>query len=272
KKINISDLLNNFVQNVSGNYFWNENIKLYNVTILNKQFKLEKIPIIEALMICFQDIYFDSKKIWNRIFNFSFPLTIKSYRISQNIKNIRNIFKQMVNDENNIFIKYFIKENTKYKPSSDSLLDDIITTTSSGLNIIKLSIMSIIWHLYDEKNIKWKIDILKEIQMIKNNDYRKLVKCKILNAFIYEVFRYESSFSLLNNQVINDFDLNINNNIYKIKKGTMIMSNAYVIHHNNSSWKETNNLNIFDPSRFINNNHLKTYFYIPFGKGIRECP
>ncbi|CAG8525815.1 16020_t:CDS:1 [Cetraspora pellucida] len=249
--------------------FWGENNKIYMVDFLDKEFKLKKTHVIEALMISFQDIYFDSKNIWNRIIGF--PLTLESYRIHKNIKNIRNIFNQMINDNNgNEAVKYIIEESIKYNLSLDILLDDLIVTTSSGLNIIKLTIMSIIWHLYNEKNSKWKTDILKEIHNIEI-DYEKIAKCKILNAFIYEVLRYESSFSLLNNQAINDFDLDVNSRKYKIKKGTMIMPNAYVIHHNNSSWNETSDLNIFDPSRFINNNYLGSDFFIPFGKGIRRC-
>ncbi|CAG8740456.1 11557_t:CDS:2, partial [Cetraspora pellucida] len=262
RSINISELLNEFIQNVTGEYFWNENNKIYRVDFLDKEFKSKKIHVIEVLMISFQNIYFDSKKIWNRIIKL--PLTLESYRLHRNIKNIRSVFNQMINNNSGSeTVKYIIKESLKYNLSLDVLLDDLIVTTSSGLNIIKLTIMSVIWHLYNEQNSKWKTDILKEIQMIEI-DYEKISKCKILNAFIYEVLRYESSFSLLNNQVINDFDLDVNGRKYKIKKGTMIMPNAYVIHHNNSSWNETSDLNIFDPSRFIDNNYLGSDFFVPF--------
>ncbi|CAG8760791.1 16192_t:CDS:2, partial [Cetraspora pellucida] len=137
--------------------------------------------------------------------NNSVSFTSKSYRIQKNIKNIHNGFKLMIdNDEGSNVIKNIIEENMKHYISLDILLDDLI-----------------------------KIAILEEIQ-IDEISYEKIAKCKILNAFIYEVLRYESSFSLLNNQ-------------------------------------ETNDLNIFNPSRFIDSNYLGSDFFIPFGKGIREC-
>ncbi|CAG8751622.1 24751_t:CDS:1 [Cetraspora pellucida] len=270
--INITNLLDTFIQNVCGDYFWNESNERYIVKYIDKNFELRNTLVIKTLMICFQDIYFDSKKILNQIIKFPFPLTKESYRIHKNIKNICNIFKQMIDDnEGSEVVKYIINKYKKHELSIDILLDDLIVTTSSGLNIIKLTLMSILWYLYDEKNLFWKMKFLKEIQMIDYNNYEKIAKCQILNAFIYEVLRYESSFSLLNNQVINDFDLIINSKKYKIKKGTMIMPNAYVIHHNNSSWK-THNLNIFDPTRFIGHEYIGTDFFVSFGKSIRQCP
>ncbi|CAG8747762.1 14295_t:CDS:1 [Cetraspora pellucida] len=268
--INITNLLDTFIQNVCGDFFWKNNEK-YMVKYIDKNFELKNTPVIKTLMTCFQDIYFDSKKILNRFIKFPFPLTKESYRIYKNIKSIHDVFKQMIdNDEGSEVVKNIINENKKHKLSIDILLDDLIITTSSGLNIIKLTLMSIIWYLYDKKNLYWKVEILNEIRLVENS-YEKITKCQILNAFIYEVLRYESSFSLLNNQAINDFDLIINSKKYKIKKGTMIMPNAYVIHHNNSSWN-THDLNIFDPSRFISHEYIGTNFFIPFGKGIRQCP
>ncbi|CAG8820521.1 22195_t:CDS:1, partial [Dentiscutata erythropus] len=135
-----------------------------------------------------------------------------------------------------------------------------------GLNIVKLMIMSIIWHLYEKKNRKWRNILFDEVKILNKDsfDYTKLASLSNFNMFISEVIRYESSFSFLNNYTIKDFEMVIGEKVYKFKKGTYIISNIYMIHHKKDSLLE------FDPSRFLNKND--DLCFIPFGTGGRSCP
>ncbi|CAG8509390.1 5763_t:CDS:2 [Scutellospora calospora] len=276
--INISELLTEWTQNTTGEFIWGKDITNYNVNILGSNYNLEKMWIMKSLDKSFQDLYKHSKKIWNRIYFplSKWPITINSCRLLYNVKIIQNKIEQIMksqlaNETKSIAMDIYHK-NIKFNISINSIRDDLIITTLSGLNIIKLTIMSILYHLLDEKNKKWKVLVLNEIKSIFGKElnsskfeYKKLSECKILNDVIFEVLRYESANSLLNNQSINDFDLIIDDKIYKIKKGTYIMSNIYLIHHDDSSWPDHDKpLETFDPSRFIDKNIINSNFFLPF--------
>ncbi|CAG8664286.1 14763_t:CDS:1, partial [Dentiscutata heterogama] len=163
-------------------------------------------------------------------------------------------------------IKDMVDKNLELGISLEKLYDDLIITTSSGLNIVKLTIMSIIWHLYVEKNRRWHNMLYDKVKILNEDgfNYTELASLPNFNAFISEVIRYESSFSFLNNYVIKDFEMVIGKKVYKLKKGTYIMSNTYAIHH------EKDSLLKFDPSRFLNKND--DLCFVPFGIGGRSCP
>ncbi|CAG8559099.1 7434_t:CDS:2, partial [Scutellospora calospora] len=248
--INISKLLTEWTQNTTGEFIWGKDITNYKVNILGSNYNSEEMLIMKSLNETFQDLYKHSKKIWNRIYFplSKWPITTESCHLLYNIKNIHNKIEQIMrsklaNETKSIAKDIYVK-NIKFNIPINSIRDDLIITTLSGLNIMRLTIMSILYHLLNEKNKKWRFLVLNEIESIFEKElnsskfeYKKLSECKILNAVIFEVLRYESANSLLNNQSINNFDL--------------------IVDHDKS-------LKTFDPSRFINKNIVNSNFFLPF--------
>ncbi|CAG8798776.1 16020_t:CDS:2, partial [Dentiscutata erythropus] len=262
--LNILEILNEYVENVTSEFMWGYNIiSKYHIDFSDKDYKLKNLSIIQALNQALHDVY--TYKYSNLLY---IPITKESRRILNNIAQIRKSFKEMTRDLiDNFSGKSLIKDMVdKNFQLEEKLYDDIIITTSSGLNIVKLMIMSIIWHLYEEKNRKWRNILYDEVKILNKDgfDYTKLASLSNFNAFISEVIRYESSFSFLNNYTIKDFEMVIGEKVYKFKKGTYITSNVYAIHHKKDSLLK------FDPSRFLNKND--DLCFIPFGIGGRSCP
>ncbi|CAG8731873.1 20526_t:CDS:1, partial [Dentiscutata erythropus] len=85
-------------------------------------------------------------------------------------------------------IKDIVDKNVQLGILLEKLYNDLIITTSSGLNIVKLMIISIIWHLYEEKNRKWCNILYDEVKILNEDgfNYTKLASLSNFNAFISE--------------------------------------------------------------------------------------
>ncbi|CAG8811624.1 134_t:CDS:1, partial [Dentiscutata erythropus] len=208
--LNMLEILNEYVENVTSEFMWGSSIiSKYHTNFLDKEYKSKSLPIIRVLNQAFHDVY--TYKNSNLLY---VPITKESRRVLNNITQIRKSFKKMTRDLIDNFcgknlIKDMVDKNLQLGISLEKLYDDLIITTSSGLNIVKLMIMSIIWHLYEEKNRKWRNILYDEVKILNEDgfDYTKLASLSNFNAFISEVIRYESSFSFLNNYTIKDFEM-----------------------------------------------------------------
>ncbi|CAG8851786.1 8496_t:CDS:1, partial [Gigaspora margarita] len=94
---------------------------------------------------------------------------------------------ELINNKNKKgFIKNIVDENLKLNNLLE-IYDDFIITTSSGLNIIKLTIILVIWHLFNEKNSKSHLEIFDELKLLMEDNFNyKLLNTKKLNSFIFK--------------------------------------------------------------------------------------
>ncbi|CAG8856080.1 33331_t:CDS:2, partial [Gigaspora margarita] len=84
----------------------------------DKGFKLQKLNIIQALNQTFQNMYRYHDKYWNKM------------------------MQELISNSNEkCFIKDIIDKNLSLNHPLETIYDDLIVTTSSGLNIVKLTIM-----------------------------------------------------------------------------------------------------------------------------------
>ncbi|KAF0490309.1 cytochrome P450 [Gigaspora margarita] len=280
--IDVFELLNHFTRRTSGDFVWGKNTVNRSVEVLNSNDKMEYMSFMDALNETFTELRFYSNKLWNRIyFPLSvWPITREARRLTFNTKVIRNEIDQMMKyPEKNSVSEAVQIDNAKYGVPLNMTRDDLITSTIAGLDTIKSTIMSTMWHLLNEDNMKWREMVLAEITPILENSenaYTELAHCKVLNAVIYEALRFETPGSLINNYATKDYDLIVREKTYKIKAGTRIVPNIHVLHYTEPCWPEYNTipLDVFDPSRFIGHDKeiVGSCYYMPFGKGPRRCP
>ena len=162
------------------------------------------------------------------------PLSI-NIQISKDLKNINNIFNEIIKKKDNSMILEMEKHNS-YKEICNFLKFFFFSgfeTTSNQLTFVMFML---------SKNKKWQDEIYEEIKLIKN--VNSLEKCKFLSSFIFETLRIHP--------IVNTSTREDKNSIYifNVEKINQIEGD-----------------NSFNPYRYLNENpEIYT-----FQNGSRQC-
>ncbi|KAI1359955.1 cytochrome P450 [Xylaria arbuscula] len=283
--INIRELLNHWTRESSGEFIWGRSNIQRQLTVKDTNGELVSLPFMTALNQTFTELRFYASRFWNRVYFplAALPLTKESRRLSYNIKILVKATEDMMRTPEKETVASLVQEfNDELGIETMMTRDDLVTATIAGLDTIKSSVMGTLFHLLEPENLHWRKQLLDEINELKQQPgdmFVKLSHAPKLNAFILETLRYEPPGSLINNAAVKDFDLSVKDTTYKIKSGTRIVTCIHALHQNEESWADRvdpnmSPLNVFDPSRFLDKTEtiIKSYCFMPFGKGPRRCP
>ena len=279
--INMGDLVDRWTQETTGELIWGRNNADCSVPILDSDGQIVCLPFMRALNRTSKDLRFYANKFWNRVYFplAAWPVTKEARRLNFNVKVLHDQMRSMMSSqEEGSVARNVQQENDATGIPFDMTLDDLITATIAGLDSVKSTVMGTIWHVLEDENAAWKEGIMAEIKkaMIDPSTmYSNLGRCEKLSAMIQETMCLEPQGSLINNEVVQDFDLEVGNKSYRIKSGARIATCIHALHQNEHSWKKdilekTAPLGSFDPSRFLDYGQdiVGSKCFMPFGRGI----
>ncbi|MFG2997419.1 cytochrome P450 [Streptomyces sp. NPDC048340] len=257
--LDMKRIAGDYTREVMGEFVWGQDAMTLTVSYKDHDGSTSQVPFMFALNETFTGLRFYSNRFWNRV-HFpmaTWPVTREARRLQYNIKQLQEHLAEVLQGTPGAGTVWeqVATGNGKLGIPLEITRDDLLTASIAGLDTVQNTILATLWYVLLPENAKWREQITSS-----SGDR----KAELVEACVSETLRLSPPGSVINNKVIDDFDLEVEGRRYRLKTGTRVMPNIHALHAMYGA--------AFQPERFLQEEKGAEPYVMPFGKGRRSCP
>jgi cytochrome P450 len=242
-----------------GEFVWGPEAMNASVSYKDESGRRIQVPFMFSLNETFTRLRFYSNRFWSRVYFpiATWPVTTEIRRLQYNIRSLQAHLAVSLTKPPapNTVSHDVISANQKLGISMQITRDDLLTASIAGLDTVQSTILASLWYILQPEHDKWR-------QAIVSSDGEE--REQIVDACVNEAIRVDPPGSVINNKIVNDFELEVSGRKYLLKKGTRVMPNIHILH---AEYGEA-----YRPEQFLDEQTRAELYVMPFGRGRRSCP
>lgn len=248
-----------YTRDVMGEFVWGEDAMRLTVSYKDRDGIVSKVPFMLSLNETFTRLRFYSNRFWNRVYfpMATWPVTREARRLQFNIRQLQEHLANVLRGTPGAGTVWeqVAAGNGKLGIPIEITRDDLLTASIAGLDTVQNTILATLWYVLLPENVKWREAIASSTGDRKDD---------VVEACVSETLRLSPPGSVINNKIVNDFEVDVEGRKYLLKTGTRVMPNIHALHANYGD--------AFEPERFLLVEKGAEPYVMPFGKGRRSCP
>ncbi|GAB3501222.1 cytochrome P450 [Amycolatopsis cihanbeyliensis] len=257
--LDLKRIVGDYTREVMGEFVWGKDAGRRIVSYKDRDGEVSDVPFMFALNETFTRLRFYSNRFWNRV-HFpiaTWPITREARRLQYNCKKLHEHLADVLQGtpEPETVWEQVAAGNGKLAIPIEITRDDLLTASIAGLDTVQNTILATLWYVLLPRNAEWREAIVSRSGQRRD---------QLIEACVSESLRLSPPGSVINNKVVEDFDMDVEGRKYRLKKGTRVMPNIHALHAKYGD--------AFKPERFLPEAEEPEPYMMPFGKGRRSCP
>ncbi|MEU9078319.1 cytochrome P450 [Kitasatospora sp. NPDC004745] len=257
--LDMKTIAGDYTREVMGEFVWGQDAMRLTVSYKDGRGNVSQVPFMLSLNETFTGLRFYSNRFWNRV-HFpmaTWPVTREARRLQYNIRALQDHLAELlqgVPGPGTVW-EQVATGNGKLDIPLEITRDDLLTASIAGLDTVQNTILATLWYVLQPENATW-------CEAIAGSTGDR--KDELVEACVSESLRLSPPGSVINNKIVEDFDVDVEGRRYLLRKGTRVMPNIHALHARYGD--------AFLPERFLPEAKGSEPYVLPFGKGRRSCP